>query len=152
MNYLSIYLSLAEIIDHNHRKLSEFFIFWLIMLYQTIFFYYLTLSLYLRGYQVKISIKLIQWLPTFFTFLWASSFLYDVGTYQIPPEKIRKHFLKEVPRGSWKHLKLIMFLQQCTVNTNRISFFFLQQIWLNFEVFFLLSNIQNCVFQLDNII
>jgi hypothetical protein len=49
-----------------------------------------------------------------------SPLLDDVGTYLIPPEKIRKHFLKEVPRGKGKHLKLIMFLQQCTVN--RISF------------------------------
>ena len=121
MNYQSIYLSLAEIIDHNHRKLSEFFIFWLIMLYQTIFFFTIWhFHFFWGGYQVKISIKLTQWLPTFFTLLWVSPLLDDVGTYLIPPEKIRKHFLKEVPRGKGKHLKLIMFLQQCTVN--RISF------------------------------
>jgi hypothetical protein len=43
----------------------------------------------------------------FITLLWVSPLLDDVGTYLIPPEKIRKHFLKEVPRGKGKHLKLI---------------------------------------------
>lgn len=40
----------------------------------------------------------MQWLPTLFTFLWVSSLLDDVGTYLIPPEKIRKHF----PEGGTK--------------------------------------------------